>query len=189
MQQVERRSYKSQRDSSYWSTGKPGIQCITRIAQYYVLLQVPFQQRSKLYVETPFYVLQVLNIFLNFILQAKKWLEVISKAKMVRFNLNIKDLPIILILLLKHRIYARECSKTQWMFLTCQWKTSLILLDVVYCKLIKCYPKLNCFVLLFLLSLLWSGCGSCHDMKTDRKNRMLESWDEIIEDEDEVTED
>ena len=26
-------------------------------------------------------------------------------------------------------------------------------------------------------------------VKTDRKNRMLESWDEIIEDEDEVLED
>ena len=154
---MERRSYKSQRNSSYWSTGKPGIQCITRIAQYYVLLQVLFQQRSNLYVETPFYVLQVLNIFLNFILQAKKWLEVISKAKMVRFNSNIKDIPIILKLLLKHRIYARECSKTPVDVLTCQWKTSLISLDVVYCKFNKMLPKtqLFCIVIVVVVVVIW----------------------------------
>ena len=48
-------------------------------------------------------------------------------------------------------------------------------------------PKIQlfCIVIVVVVVVLWS----CHDMKTDRKNRMLESWDEIIEDEDEVTED
>ena len=76
---------------------------------------------------------------------------------------------------------------TQLMFLTCQRKTSFNLLDVLCCKFNKMLPKIQLFCVVY--------CCCCrlivvHVMmvKTDRKNRMLESWDEIIEDEDEVTE-
>ena len=76
---------------------------------------------------------------------------------------------------------------TQLMCLTCQRKHLLISLDVVYCKFnkIKCYPQFNCFVLLLLFPcfVVWLRLM----VKTDRKQRMLDSWDEIIEDEDEVT--
>ena len=69
-------------------------------------------------------------------------------------------------------------------------KTSLISLDVVYCKFnkIKCYPTIQLFCVVIVVSLMSWSLVDVMMVKTDRKQRMLDSWDEIIEDEDEVTE-